>query len=95
MQNYIDYKCTVWFRVPFEDKDKEKVLEELQSGSLPTEIVNSDGLYLHLNEELIPETFETISVNENEGFSTIEVYENNKLIWDNSYKTEIENEKTN
>lgn len=93
----LHYKCTVWCSIKFnEDVDKELIIEKLNSGMLPLDVA-----YSHEEEtgnvewEVINETEEFISVEENNGESTIELmeYQEGKLglqcIWDNSFESEI------
>lgn len=82
---YIDYKMTCWKRAYFgEDTDVEKVLE----------ILKTEGLDYVLDEELgfteqedIPGIEVDLDPEDNDGYPTIEVYENNNpvdnLIWSN------------
>jgi hypothetical protein len=92
-KKYIDYKATIWGRLYFkEDADMQKVIEELEKGLLPAELCdNSDLKFDEFQIQLDTEEF--ISPNENDGQSTIEVYEGDEVfqecIWDNSYESEI------
>ena len=82
---YIDYKMTCWKRAYFaEDTDVEKILE----------ILKTEGLDYVLDEELgfteqedIPGIEVDLDPEDNDGYPTIEVYENNNpvdnLIWSN------------
>ena len=95
MDSYLDYKATVWFRIPIQDKQAlEKVKEKIQQGMLPSELYNDLDIEHELGMcELLCDTEEFISPNENDGQSTIEIYENGdndiQIIWDNSYESEI------
>lgn len=95
MDGYLDYKATVWFRIPIQDKQTlEKVKEKIQQGMLPSELYNDSDIKHELGQcESLLETEEFISPNENDGQSTIEIYsegdKNLQLIWDNSYESEI------
>ena len=95
MDSYLDYKATIWFRIPIQNKETlEKVKEKIQQGMLPSELYNDLDTEHELGTcELLYDTEEFISPNENDGQSTIEIYENGdkdvQIIWDNSYESEI------
>ena len=98
-KQYLDYKVTVWLRIPVSEEDKDKFLEDIQNDNFncPAEIFN-DSNYDPEPEEVLYETTEFITVDENNGSSTIEVVEkeSGKTIWDNSFESEakrkLENE---
>ena len=79
--NYVDVKVTVWNRLVFSDNinmiDLVKLIE--QQG-LEKAIDNDKGF---LESETIYETEEFILPDNNEGQSTIEIFENGELIWQN------------
>ena len=82
---YVDYKITTWKRVHFEDHaDSERIIE----------IIKEEGINAILDEDLgfteqetLLEVDEEMTLEENNGFSTIEVYAQgefiNNLIWSN------------
>ena len=74
---YLDYKCTVWKRIHFSEKqnDVDKILEDIKGGYHP-DIVDAEYETLH-------DTSEDMTVEENGGSSTIELYDNNELIFKN------------
>lgn len=77
---HVDYKVTTWYKASFDDKvDMQEVIEVIKKEGIGN-IMDMEGL--HDNEEIY-EVEEFMSVEENEGFSTVEVYDNDKLIWDN------------
>jgi hypothetical protein len=78
----IDFKITIWERVNVSDKNKEKVLQALQDGTISTanELVES-GLGEYLGT--IDETGEDLTVEENGGCSTVEALEEGNTIWSN------------
>lgn len=99
--SYIDYKATVWFRIPVEnEKLLPEIITKLEQGMLPAELYN-DGDEKILPCEILYDTEEFINPNENDGQSTIEVYEFQKInnctqpvnIWNNSYESEIKRKK--
>ena len=79
----LDYKFTVWGRMHFsDDADMNKVIEKLNSGHLPAEL--SDDAELKFESfNFIDDTEEYITPEENNGCSTIEIYSDRELIWDN------------
>jgi len=74
---YLDYKCTVWRRIHFSEKqnDVDKILEDIKGGYHP-DIVDAEY-------ETLYDTSEDMTVDENGGSSTIELYDNNELIFQN------------
>ncbi len=93
----LDYKAEIWFRIPIGSKEAlEKVKHYLEQNLTPGELFNE--LDLTIDEDLgqcepLYETEEFIDSFENDGQSTIEVYERksegDKLLWDNSYSSDI------
>lgn len=96
---HLDYKYTKWGRIYFkEDADKNKIIKALNEGHLPFELCDEEFKFDYFNS--IDNTEEFISSNENDGQSTIELYEENeecfpKCVWDNSYESEIERKNEN
>lgn len=101
MDNYLDYKATVWFRIPIRDKETlNKVKQKIEKGMLPSELYNDLDTERELGQcEILYDTEEFISPSENDGQSTIEIYsdgdKNTQMIWDNSYKSEIKRKNEN
>jgi hypothetical protein len=82
---YIDYKVTVWKRVHFnEDVDSKKVIQILEEEGLGDVFDEELGF---IEQEILFETEDDMTPEENGGYATIEVYENNNpvdnLIWSN------------
>lgn len=82
---YIDYKVTVWKRVYFdEDTDSKKVIQVLEEDGLGYVFDEELGF---VEQETLFETEDDMTPEENGGYATIEVYENNNpagdLIWSN------------
>ena len=77
---HIDFKVTTWERVEILEEKKEHVLKLLKEGKvscsndLYNEQSESEG-YTNYNCELLIDTSEQMSVEENKGSSTIEVWE--------------------
>lgn len=82
---YVDYKVTTWKRVHFEDHaDSERIIEIIKEEGI-NEIFDEDLGFTE--QESLLEVDEEMTVEENNGFPTIEVYESNEnidnLIWSN------------
>ncbi len=80
---YLDTKVTAWYRTPFEieadtlEEAKEKAIDYVKSGETT-----------YISWEQIDDTVETMSVKDNDGESTEELYTNSdgEMIWDNGEK---------
>ncbi len=81
---HIDFKITTWERVIVPNNLKDEVLQAIKD----EKITSSNGLHDWLSENghevdteysIIPEVEEKMTVEENGGFSTIEVWENDSL----------------
>jgi len=86
---YIDYKCTIWQRLYFRDTaDVNLLIKELENGSYPSDLCDEEYGFNEL--DMMFDTEEFILPIENDGQSTIEIYEEtekfSKCIWDNSIK---------
>jgi hypothetical protein len=80
---YLDTKVTTWYRTPFEIEANS--LEEAKQKAI--EFVKDDE-HSSISWEQIDETTEVMSVDENGGESTEELYyeTSEKMIWDNTKK---------
>ena len=83
---HVDFKITTWERVFIPESDREKVLELLKSKT----VESAEDLFTELDPDtLIREEVEDVSVQmtveENEGNSTIEMYDEtgSPIIWEN------------
>ena len=80
---YIDTKLTIWDRMEFESE--EQMLQAkamLERGELVTGLDVSD--HFELTSEILYDTQEEMSVEENEGGATLEIQdEQGNVIWDN------------
>lgn len=86
MSKFVDYKCTVWGRLHFnESTDMSKVIEKLKEGYQPSELCDIPELKFE-SFNYIDETEESLSIIENENMPTIEIYEDDNLLWDNSFE---------
>jgi hypothetical protein len=78
--NYIDIKVTVWNRLHFDEKaNMEGIARIIEEGGLQ-EVIDPDLGYL---EEETLDMEERIDPIDNNEFSTIEVYSEETLIWEN------------
>ena len=80
---YLDTKVTGWYRTPFEIE--ANTLEEAKLKAI--EFVKS-GETTYISWEQIDDTLETMSVKDNDGESTEELYtySDGEIIWDNGEK---------
>lgn len=79
---YIDTKLTIWDRMEFESE--EQMLEAkamLENGELKTGLDVSD--YFQLSAEIQLGTEEETYVSENGGSATIEIFDEDDIIWHN------------
>ena len=82
---YVDYKITTWRRIHFEDNvDSEKIIEIIKEEGI-NEILCKDLGFTE--QESLFELDEEMTLEENNGLPTIEVYVEGKfvdnLIWNN------------
>ena len=81
--NYVDYKVEIWRRAFFtEDADMQKV-SEIAKENLESIFDENLGF---IEDVYISETEYFVSPEENDNQSTIEVYEEDKEIWNNEVK---------
>lgn len=77
---YIDFKITTWERIYIEDESlKDKIVAALKSG----EITSADDVYKldkDANRELLYGVEEQMTIYDNDGFSTIEAYEDEDIL---------------
>lgn len=89
---YQDVKVTVWVRQKFtiEAESKEEALKEVEKFE-KEDIGTSDDSHLIWDTEWMTETWETIPVEENGGYSTVELYdaETKEMIGDNAVSKEM------
>jgi len=79
---FIDYKVTCWKRVEFsEDEDMSKIIEEIKNNGNLNECNEIWDKHIGLDDLLETETF--MPLEDNDGFATIEVFENDEVIWAN------------
>ena len=87
---HVDYKATVWGRLYFDDSvNTEDIIKKLEEGYLPSDLCDVSELKFD-RFEFIQDTEEFMSVSENDGESTIEVFDDfDKCVWDNSFESEL------
>lgn len=78
-KNFVDVKHSVWERYHFkDDTDMENLVELIKDFGIPTE--EEEGF---IECETLYDTLEEMSLNDNSGFSTIEVIKDNETIYQN------------
>ena len=92
----LHYKCTTWCKLKFPDGiiTKEKIIKQLNGGALPLDIAYLDSNF-DVEWEVVNETEEFLPVEKNDGASTIELKIDDKIIWDNSFESELERNVSN
>jgi hypothetical protein len=81
---WVDFKVTVWCRAHLhKDVEIKDVVELLKQGKGSNDLFEEE---MARDWESITETEEPLSVEENQGNCTVEVYEDDVLIWDNTKK---------
>jgi len=84
-RKYIDAKTTVWERIYLkDDADMDIIIKQIEEGNIED---GFDEKYFDECEALY-ETSEYMTIEENAGNNTIEVYVDDKCIWDNVDKHE-------
>lgn len=79
--NYIDVKVTVWNRLAFsDDTDMTALAKEIEQYGLDEVIDDSKGF---IESETLYDTEEQLTPDDNGKASTVEVYQNKEMIWEN------------
>lgn len=79
-KNYVNVKYTIWQRIHFEDdSDMDKIVDDIQRTGDAEDLYDEYGF---VGNEVLYDTAEFILAKENQA-PTIEVYKNNKLIYEN------------
>ena len=81
--NYVDYKVEVWRRALFSENADMKKVSEVAKENLE-DIFDEDLGFIE--DGYMSETEYYVSPEENDNQSTIEVYEEDKEIWNNEVK---------
>lgn len=92
-RNYIDYKITIWRRMHLKDKaNMINLVKKLEGKAIGTaddlmaETDDWDDIFDD-EDELLYETEVSMTPEENEGSSTVEVYKEDEVIWSNQKQT--------
>lgn len=81
---YLDYKATVWFRIPIYSKESlEEIKELLNKGFTPGELYDLDLEGKIGQCEPLYDTEEFIHPEENADFPTVEIFKDTEVIWNN------------
>ena len=92
---YIDIKNTVWERLRVPDGEEEKYLEKVKSGEFTSlddfYYISGTDTWEELDHEVLYDSAEQMTPEENNGMPTIEVHSdensfNDKILWDNGRK---------
>ena len=84
---HIDFKITVWERVVFDEEHNEAVQEAIENGVITSASDLFDFIAdlgdANVDCETLTDTEEQMSVEENDGCSTIQIWEGEEIIWEN------------
>lgn len=84
-QNFVDVKVTIWQRLHFkENADMDRVVEILKATG-DTDFIADDDLGFRYMQTL-DETEDRMTVEENDGNPTVEVYRDGNDLWNNAQK---------
>jgi len=84
-RKYVDFKVTVWCRAHLDDVDLNQIIEMLKNGATSSDLFAEELAY---EWETLNDTEVSITPEQNNGDATIEVYEDDETIWDNSITKE-------
>jgi len=83
--SYVDTKITIWQRAYFDDdSDMEKIAKMIEEGD---DYYDEDLGFLEVED--LYDTVEDLTIEDNLGEPTIEVYSEENMIWNNRDKFEI------
>ena len=84
-ENFVDVKVTIWQRLHFkENADMDRVVEILKATG-DTDFIADDDLGFRYMQTL-DETEDSMTVEENDGNPTVEVYRDGNDFWNNAQK---------
>ena len=84
-ENFVDVKVTIWQRLHFkENADMDRVVEILKATG-DTDFIADDDLGFRYMQTL-DETEDSMTVEENDGNPTVEVYRDGNDLWNNAQK---------
>lgn len=88
MGKHLDYKCTTWCRLDFDDSvDLDKVKKLIEEGYLPLEIGYDQDDIQNTEWSTIIDCEEYMTPEENKGYETIELYnDDGEIICTNKIK---------
>jgi len=81
MNNYIDVKVTVWYRLHFNEYANMKGLADLIQESGLDEVIDEELGFV--DSDILHETQVRLTPADNDGQPTIEVYADGKEVWNN------------
>ena len=83
---YIDIKIEIWQRLHFKkETDMQELVKRIEEGTAPNWLCEDDDNFESL--ETLDETEMALKPSDNDGYSTIEVFNNEyKIIWENGDK---------
>ena len=79
----IHFKITTWEEVFVADEDWPKIKQALEDGTVSSSNSLFDN-FAATDYQVLPEVEEQMIPEENGGCATIEVFDDGKIIWDNS-----------
>jgi hypothetical protein len=85
---FVDFKITIWERIYIDDDKIDMVVDKIKNG----EVASSDDMYTQFEDrvaiynEVMYDTGEQMTLDENGGNSTIEVYRDNEDVYTNGVK---------
>jgi hypothetical protein len=94
MDNYLDYKATIWFRIPiWSEEALFKVKQKLKEGLTPADLYDLLDSDIEIGQcEPLYDTEEFLKPIENGNQPTIEIYKGDgsdvEMIWDNTVQSE-------
>lgn len=84
-ENFVDVKVTIWQRLHFKRRaDMDRIVDVLKATGETNHVVDEDLGFTYM--QTLDETEDSITVEENDGNPTIEVYRDGESIWDNAKK---------
>lgn len=84
-ENFVDVKVTIWQRLHFKrSADMDRIVEVLKATGETNHVVDEDLGFTYM--QTLDETEDSMTVEENDGNPTIEVYRDGEGIWDNVKK---------
>ena len=83
---HIDFKVTSWERIRIPEDKVADAIEKIKDGTISNAGEAMVGLGIDTGPEPVDDTCEQMSLSENEGNATIEVYEGNRVdaVYDNT-----------